>query len=788
MEKMQTSPREEIGTIDLQPTPRVLRMLGNISFENWQCFAELIDNSIDAMCSSDIGTSISIDTPTKREFESNPDASITCWDDGPGMTAKQLQDSMKAGYSSNDPLSYLGLFGMGFNIASARLGNTTQVITSREGDEYWISVIIDLKKMEKERSYIRPLYKIKKEKSEHHGTIVIISDLLDRARTIRHQNSIKKKLSRIYSPIIKKGKVKIFFNDEELFSFGHCIWGPQRYVKRKNPNETIPAYMEIDQIIGKEYYCENCWEWIPDAPVQEGVNSIICPKCNESSGVSVRERKLTGWVGVQRYYDPEHYGFDLIRNGRVIEELDKSLFYWMDPETGDLEKEYVLDSPIGGRIIGELNIDFVPLTYMKDHFERADRTWGEMEKVVRGIGPLRPEKADERGFPRNDSYLGRIYRGYKKANKVGYDDLLPGKLKPDGSWGFDNRTPKLWAEHFYAGEPDYKDDLKWWELIEQTEKMKRGSSETSLPTPPQKAQTVSSVITNGTGTQIDQQVCEPQAPYPASSEIPSGLDVIHEKDAALSQEYMIDQIGENKINVIVNKLSSGDLGGLPLKIRILSKDNFEAIYDPKHPFFNEFSQEPLDLLLLELAQKFSQRKDDVKEWPPSRIYCLLKEKYSQDKLLSPKALADKSNDMLNSIKKHIVDLKITVNPDSISKNVIDEVRRKVLSKLRGGDPEVNEILKTTAYLAYAPDEELVYCFLNNPALFLDNHFWNIPFTALGTQELREEVKNMISGYMNDIIWLKKEAAEYNSGPISTEARYRLQRASISMKLLESYCE
>lgn len=787
---MQSSPREEIGTIDLQPTPRVLRMLGNISFENWQCFAELIDNSIDAICCSGIGTSISIDTPTKREFETNPDASITCWDDGPGMTVKQLQDSMKAGYSSNDPLSYLGLFGMGFNIATARLGNSTQVITSREGDDHWISVIIDLKKMEKERSYIRPLYKIKKDKPEHHGTIVIISDLLDRARTIRHQNSIKRKLSRIYSPIIKKGQVRLFFNDEELVSVGHCIWGSQRYVKRKNPNETIPAYMEINQPIGKEYYCENCWEWIPDAPVQEGVEKIICPKCNESSGVSVRERKLTGWIGVQRYYDPEHYGFDLIRNGRVIEELDKSLFYWMDPETGDAEKEYVLDSPIGGRIIGELNIDFVPLTYMKDRFERADRTWREVERVVRGIGPLRPEKAEERGFSRNDSYLGLIYRGYKKANKVGYDDLLPGKLKPDGSWGFDNKTPKLWAEHFYAGEPEYQDDTKWLDLIEQTERLKRGSSETSLPQPPSLAIPPSTPesANNSGESQYPLMESTPQTATLTIEDNTSGYGISFEKDVALSQEYSLDEIGENQINVTVNKLSSGDLGGLPLTLRILSKDNFEAVYNAKHPFFNEFSQEPLDLLLLELAQKFSRRKDDVKEWPPSRIYCMLKEKYSQDKLLSPKALSDKASDMLNSIRRHIVDLKIGVDPDDIDQNVINEVRRKVLSKLRGGDKEVGEILKTTAYLAYSPDEELVNCFMKKPGAFLDNNFWNIPFTALGTPELQEEVKNMFSGYMNDIIWLKKEAAEYNSGPISTEARYRLQRASLSMKLLESYCE
>ena len=35
-------------TVDITPTPRVLRMLGQIEFAPWQCLAELIDNSIAA--------------------------------------------------------------------------------------------------------------------------------------------------------------------------------------------------------------------------------------------------------------------------------------------------------------------------------------------------------------------------------------------------------------------------------------------------------------------------------------------------------------------------------------------------------------------------------------------------------------------------------------------------------------------------------------------------------------------------------------------------------------------
>ena len=40
-----------INTLDITPTPRILRTLGEIPFQTWQCIAELVDNSIDAFLS-----------------------------------------------------------------------------------------------------------------------------------------------------------------------------------------------------------------------------------------------------------------------------------------------------------------------------------------------------------------------------------------------------------------------------------------------------------------------------------------------------------------------------------------------------------------------------------------------------------------------------------------------------------------------------------------------------------------------------------------------------------------
>ena len=42
----------ESTAFDLTPSPRVLRMLGQIDFRPWQCLAELVDNSVDAFLST----------------------------------------------------------------------------------------------------------------------------------------------------------------------------------------------------------------------------------------------------------------------------------------------------------------------------------------------------------------------------------------------------------------------------------------------------------------------------------------------------------------------------------------------------------------------------------------------------------------------------------------------------------------------------------------------------------------------------------------------------------------
>ena len=121
------------NSIDITPSPRILRMLGQIDFSAIQCLCELIDNSIDAFADSSQPSSSSPETivrvPNIKRLTETSEILIS--DNGAGMDIDQLNRSLKAGFSSNNPVDKMGLFGMGFNIATARLGQKTEIKTSK---------------------------------------------------------------------------------------------------------------------------------------------------------------------------------------------------------------------------------------------------------------------------------------------------------------------------------------------------------------------------------------------------------------------------------------------------------------------------------------------------------------------------------------------------------------------------------------------------------------------------------------------------------------------------------
>lgn len=785
-------------SINLTPSPRMLQMLGQIEFENWQCIAELVDNSIDALLKefkngrTERGV-IRVFIPSYSGYvEGQP---VTIWDNGSGMNITQMENALSAGYSSNDPTSNLGLFGMGFNISTARLGDKTAVFTSQKGESDEIGIEIDFQEMIRDNSYIRPVLRKHKDNNYISGTTIKISKLKERVSHLGQQgiSPLRKQLSKVYSKLLRDHEIDIYVNGEKLVPNKKCVWNPDRYVIRNQ--EKIPAILQVNENLGPMYFCNCCWNWL-EAPVIEGIIPT-CRICDTNAFVNTRERTITGWLGIQRYFDMEDYGLDFYRNGRLIVSKDKSLFYWKNEAKGELEIEYPVDSTyMGGRIVGELEANFVKVTYTKDSIEKMDKHWDAFIKKIRGEGPIRPNIAQENGYDKNNSYLARLFSGYRKANKSGRENLMPGKYNEQlNKWEASNVQAKAMHELFLKGEAEYQDDKKWWELVEQVEIDRRSSNNTSADnddnpdflTPNFNIDNSGDTAgTNGDDNQSSnpQYENDPSGDYDAAATsvfIDSTDSYTHNyvRDEKLSGVYRIDDLGEE--GIILDVLVRTDLSNdKPLLIDKLSRSNYKVYYNPDSVAYKNFGNTIKEYILLELANSFYQIKDEPEEWSISKIFFALKTTYCKDESYELTQVKNCANGLLTQIKNKLSNANITLAPSIVLEpEDYRTLQRAVLSKLGEGDSRVRELVNSTKFLSFMPNTFIHKFFNKYPEMFFDGLIWRKPYSEISDEDIQQELLQEFNSYISDIVWLLR----YEQGGIIDNFS-RFKRNIESLRALE----
>lgn len=415
-----------VGTttdFDLTPDPRVLQMLGEINLAQWRCLAELVDNSIDGFMSAErlgnaiINPEVVITVPRTDTAA----ARVSVRDNGPGMSSETLEHAVRAGWSGNSPIGNLGLFGMGFNIATARLGLVTEVWTSRAGDPHEIGIRIDLDELKAQRNF--RVARQTRPKADHtaHGTEIVISKLKpeQRAWLARSQNTtaMRKHLAKAYSALLSPESGDAVFrlelNGTRIQARRHCTWSAERHVETNNG--TIHAVERFNVALPARRYCAACMQTLPDG-------EMACPTGSSSCRVVTVEQRVRGWVGIQRYLHDTDFGFDIIRNGRKIELGIKDLFEWREGESSEIEYP-TDDQRKRGRFVGEIHLDHCRVSYTKDRFERDDPAWDEMVRLVRGDGPLQPIKAKTLGYGTNNSPLFRLFQAFRRTSPQGKNGL-----------------------------------------------------------------------------------------------------------------------------------------------------------------------------------------------------------------------------------------------------------------------------------------------------------------------------------------------------------------------------
>ncbi|NCI48482.1 hypothetical protein GWC95_01015 [Sediminibacterium roseum] len=766
-----------IKTINLTPDPRILRMLGQIELKGWQCIAELVDNSIDAMLktkSSSKTNEIEIQIPSRVEIERNIPLSIR--DNGTGMTEDELENCLKAGYTSQST-DNLGLFGMGFNIATARLGDVVEVWTSTKEMDHEIGVRIDLIEMQRTKSFVRELLRRKKTFAVS-GTSIEISKFHPRAEKLLNKQHIQKELNRIYSKkLLDEYKISIKTNQVQLKPFEFCVWSEERSVIYQG--EEIHAVQHFNHDFDDRHYCARCFIWI-DEYEADITTQTVCPNCNLADMVQARKINIKGWVGIQRYNDLEHYGINIIRNGRIIKKLDKSLFTWQDrynKNNGEPIKDYPIDTTAqGGRIVGEIIADFITPTYTKDSFEETDKHWLDSVEVVRGKGPLQPKIAESLQFTRNQSPLAKLFYGYRKSFPVGLKNLIPGNKAGQGLYS----EAKKWADLFYEGDPDYQSDTKWYEAVLNAEFPvdDSGIDPTIMDNTPPAAEGEQNTgdATNDSNPTPSANAAQDQDLYPGRK--------IHLADKELDLRPTLNEMPYRL--AIYNYWPTVDFKS-PIIFEAIQASKFNVYVNNNHPLFKDFADGWEDLVLMEISTRFYEKLNNLDIWPLSRIYYELKNKYFGEKMLSVQALVSEAKALITDIQNYLVN-EVSGQPlvqlPVLSPEQLKTLKQNYLQIEAKSLQDVDTILTTTEFLKYMDYSYIIDFAKSNPSLIYDDNYFALPYDTLDDSDIKTRQLEQYNGYLGDIKWFIFDLSNYTDVLVKQQ-RNLIIRNRFSLEFLNS---
>ncbi len=769
--------------MDITPSPRILSMLGEIEFDEWQCIAELVDNSFDDFSSilSETqawpgGFKVSVTLPSPTADLAG--AEVVVRDTGRGMTSEILEQAVKAGWSNNDRFDKLGLFGMGFNVSTARLGRQTRVLTTRAGDPEWIGVEIDLDHVGSD--FRAPDITEPKDDPSEHGTRIIVSGLhRERAEWLqRNAVGLRTKLGSVYGWMLEHRPFELWIQGTKVLPRRLCRWGDDRYViYGSGANaERIPAYIPIDQRFELADACDICGNW-----QERGKN--VCDQCG-SDRLRQRERRLHGWLGIQRHLDRREFGIDFLRNGRKILIADKRLFDWKNPNdpAGGVDTEYPIEmAHQGGRIIGEIHLDYVPVHYDKTAFEYSDRGWRAAVDYLRGTGPLQPKKAEAQGFPANTSPLALLFKGFRR-NDAGIRCLIPG----DGKRPLHEET-RQWAMRFWAGDPDYQTDERWWSQVQeherkaQADKLQNATQGTSLTVDDVTVMTALGVSPTPVCDDSDRGDGSTQAPPPSQPEtVQERIDRYTREGTplpALSREYGLSSLGVYlKVTTIeiAHEIVDGNGMTTPVWLAQASGGQATAFIDACHDAITKQGLEAADLLLMELAAHFKVLSNSAV--PLSQIMSQLRATCLPDMSLDATVVRAQASELVGEIRQRMATAVANDPPRALSFLDPDEQTRTENEMVAAGADSLTATLDDGGeFVTYAPPLYLVKLLEGWPEAFMEGIVFVGPYLSLTSQSSRRLSLARIVGYLNDVATLLE---------FQKPAPDQLRRTRLSIQLLQ----
>jgi hypothetical protein len=684
---------------------------------------------------------------------------------------------------------------MGFNISTARLGELTTIMSTRSGDNEWVGIEIDFQRLNESKRFNAPVIRAVKENPQESGTKIKVSRLKSGilSKLSNKKYEIRKRLEAIYSPLLSKQEISILVCGKKLSAESHCVWSESRYVVHNKQN--VPARIAIDRDLGATLFdlSKNCYLTNDEAEsyyieLQEGK---LLP-----SNIVERRKRLTGWLGIQRYADPNDFGIDFIRNGRKILVADKSLFQYENPYTGKNELQYPVDlgTSVGGRIVGELYVDYLLPTYQKNGFDKYDHSWEKTVEAVCGTGPFRANLRKNYDFTEsNNSPLCLLVNAYQRA--VAGTKLL---FAP-------NDIAKKYAKEFEKGVRDYIDDSLWWKAAQEEDQKQNTGGDRATPvnsgdspsdnigyylsgynggTSAQETQ-----LTNVTTTVTEMNTTASVLP-PISIPKTSGLDELIQHSTIIAQLSGNYKFGKTSLKVRAYELKLGE--------QIFEKDankpcafffdgtECDFFYNPQNPLLSQYPVTSKMLLLQYLSQRLTVR-DNLTDVVAT--FAKLVEESMPEARIDRQALNDKAMSAFNLLREKLINV---LRPKAIDVlNCVHEAVGEVedtISSIQSNAKLITAFQSKAAdgfdALYYVPFKTLLRLVEKFPDDVFDNKVLSTPYSLIklsddnATKRIRDESKERTMGFLKDALRIIT-----NSCYKQQDQKNELTRASLSVDFL-----
>jgi hypothetical protein len=768
-----------IESLDLTPSPRLLEVLGDIPYKPWQCLAELVDNAFDDFLydrDRDPSDRPSVEITLPKAGTAEGDELVCVADNGRGMSLTQFERALRAGYSPNSRYGSLGLFGMGFNIATANLGSLTEVKTTRAGDPDWLVAEIDFREMQRRESFIVPLRREPKADPSMHGTEVAVRQLRpDKRAALRRQQvaaTIREQLGKVYSYLLRSRNAVPELPETDLAGRGFallvngtavrprlpCVWSSSRTVPYHGAE--VSAIQRIDRDLTPAWACQDCGHWNRGPAVER------CAECR-SDNLELRERRIVGWVGIQRYLSPSDFGIDFLRNGRKILISDRSVFEWENPDTGEKMVEYPIElgATQGGRIVGEIHLDHLEPTYQKNDFKRDSPDWMTALHEVRGEGPLQPQKARTLGYEVNNSPLGRLFHAYRR-NDPGTKCLIPG-----GPSGALHEKARECATLFRKGLPEYMTDEKWYKAAQEYDEIKRGKhgqppsaggeSSPGSNGPDQHGTESSDDILARTGLGMDEDRGEdvdgsadgtPQPPPqpPTEEQRYARYRQRARRLGDLSGVVSVAHLGRRTITVFDTPEPLIDHSGraTPCVSRTLRGNAIEVFVHGDHDVFKEFGRDPRDYAIIEIAEAL--RAVAATDDSVARVAAEVTEQF-RDQRFTDAVLRERSNALLARIQDGVVRVGASLSA-ALWSTLPTEEKHAAERHAAGAEPRLvwQEATENGTFIPHLRPEGLAVLVRAHPALLLDGAVFSTTWSTWSDHAARNRQVERIARLLDTI--------------------------------------